>query len=392
MEIKHFSFSANFNQKLICGEKSILSLPSIVSDIGNKVLLVTTNSFTLNPLYKEILSNFQRKKIKVFEIINSGEPSVDFVDYVVENYSSENINVVVAIGGGSAIDTAKAISAMLPLKESVMFYLEGVGNKRHPGIKVPFIAIPTTAGTGAEATKNAVISRIGKDGFKKSLRHENFIPDIAILDPTLIKSCPPHVRVASGMDALTQLIEAYVATNSNVLTDALCEKAFNLAGKSFKRYIFNQNPSDDDHYSMLLIAYFSGLALSNSGLGTVHGFASVIGGYYPIPHGIVCAKLIYEVTKKNISKLSEININSNVLDKYAKIGMLISDNFNLSIKEGLESLLSFLLEIKNGYTFPSFKEYGIKKEEFEKIASSTSNKNNPVELTKDELIEILSSC
>jgi Alcohol dehydrogenase, class IV len=197
MEIKHFSFSANFNQKLICGEKSILSLPSIVSDIGNKVLLVTTNSFTLNPLYKEILSNFQRKKIKVFEIINSGEPSVDFVDYVVENYSSENINVVVAIGGGSAIDTAKAISAMLPLKESVMFYLEGVGNKRHPGIKVPFIAIPTTAGTGAEATKNAVISRIGKDGFKKSLRHENFIPDIAILDPTLIKSCPPHVRVAS---------------------------------------------------------------------------------------------------------------------------------------------------------------------------------------------------
>lgn len=391
MEIKDFTFNAVFNQKLICEGGALLKLPEILNEMGQNILLITTNSFVSSQYYRELNQALKVGGFKISEVVNSGEPSTDFVDYVTAKYANEGINVVVSIGGGSAIDLGKAVSAMLPLKKSVVDYLEGIGHSKHPGIKVPFIAVPTTAGTGSEATKNAVISKIGENGYKKSLRHNNFMPDVAILDPNLIISCPVEVRIASGLDALSQLIESYVATNSNFLTEALCEKAFTLVGQSFEKYVLNKNPDIVDYHSMCLIAYCSGLALSNSGLGTVHGFASVIGGFYPIPHGVVCGKLLYEVTKRNIEKLKEKSPDSVALWKYSKIGSLIT-NSEPSFEKGLEKLLGFLLYFRKSSRFPSFSEYGIKRENFKKIVSLTSNKNNPILLTQEELINILENC
>ncbi len=371
------NFSFQTNPKLYFGEGSLFKLPFLLRDFGTNILLITTNSFVNTDFYQKLHNELKKEKIKISEYINTGEPSVDNVDMVVEEFSKENINVIVSIGGGSPIDLGKAISAMLPLRESILNYLEGVGNKKHPGYKVPFIAIPTTAGTGAEATKNAVISKIGANGFKKSLRHDNFMPDIAIVDPLLIMNCPLLISYSSGMDALTQLVELYLSTASNIYTDALCEKALNLFGKSFIK-IISGNSSKEDYYNISFAAYISGITLTNAGLGAVHGFASVLGGYYEIPHGIVCAKLLLPTLEKTISKLEK---NSIYFSKYKKITELLSyEN---------KDLITYLYELKNLIILPDLKDFGIPEKDYEKIALETSCKNSPVKLEKEDLIQIL---
>lgn len=371
------NFSFQTNPKLYFGEGSLFKLPFLLRDFGTNILLITTNSFVNTDFYQKLLNELKKEKIKISEYINTGEPSVDNVDMLVNEFSKENINVIVSIGGGSPIDLGKAVSAMLPLRESVINYLEGVGNKKHPGYKVPFIAIPTTAGTGAEATKNAVISKIGANGFKKSLRHDNFMPDIAIVDPLLIMNCPLLISYSSGMDALTQLVESYLSTSSNIYTDALCEKALNLFGKSFIK-IISGNSSKEDYYNISFAAYISGITLTNAGLGTVHGFASVLGGYYEIPHGIVCAKLLLPTIEKTISKLEKSSL---YFLKYKKITELLSyEN---------KDLIEYLCELKNLIKLPDLKDFGITEKDYEKISLETSCKNSPVKLDKEELIQIL---
>ncbi len=371
------SFNFQANPRLYFGNGKLFLLPNILSDFGSNVLLITTNSFIKTLLYSKLQEEFGKFKYKVVEYVNSGEPSTESVDNIVKEFSKENINVVVSIGGGSAIDLGKAVSAMLPLRESVIEYLEGVGSKKPEGYKVPFIAIPTTAGTGAEATKNAVISKIGDKGFKKSLRHDNFMPDVAIVDPVLTKNCPKEIAFTSGMDALTQLIESYVSTASNVYTDALCEKAFSLFGMSFEKIVSGKG-EDIDYSNLSFAAYVSGLTLTNAGLGVVHGFASVIGGYYVIPHGVVCAKLLLPSTKKIVENI----VSHEYLEKYNKASIILSSG-------KFDNILDYLNYLAKLQELPSFMDFGIKKKDFLKIASESSIKNSPAKLNKDHLIEIL---
>ncbi len=178
---------------------------------GNKVLLVTGKSSFLQSKTGQRLQGKLINEQIGFEIIQvSGEPSAKFIDDVCNTYRHNSFNVVVAIGGGSALDTGKAVSAMLLLNDPVKFYLEGnPESKKHPGIKLPFIAVPTTAGTGSEATKNAVLGEVGENGFKRSLRHENFIPDVALVDPELTLQCPPEVTAAGGLELLTTFRSLY---------------------------------------------------------------------------------------------------------------------------------------------------------------------------------------
>src|SRR5690606_22395692 len=198
------------------------------------------------------------------------EPTPSIVDAAVNEFGDFSPEVVVAIGGGSVLDAGKAISAMLPLKAGVREYLEGVGSRTHPGDKVPFIAVPTTSGTGSEATKNAVLSEVGERGFKRSLRHDRFVSDVAIVDPVLAVTCPKTVTATSGMDAFTQLLESYLSTAANPITDALALEGLRHVSRSLPLAV--HDPGNlSARCGMALASYLSGITLANAGLGLVHG-------------------------------------------------------------------------------------------------------------------------
>ena len=187
-------------------------LPNLLKAMrANKILLITGGrSLKSSGFLDDILRLFEGLEVDLATCV--GEPSCQMIDDVCAEFRSKGIEVVIAVGGGSVIDAGKAISAMLPHENSVFDHLEGVGKGiDHCGLKVPFIAVPTTSGTGSEATKNAVLSEVGPNGYKKSLRHDNFIPDYILVDGELLTSCPRHVSAACGMDALTQLLEPYLS-------------------------------------------------------------------------------------------------------------------------------------------------------------------------------------
>ncbi|NJK97230.1 MAG: iron-containing alcohol dehydrogenase [Bacteroidales bacterium] len=248
------------------------------------------------------------------------------------------------------------------------------------------IAVPTTAGTGSETTKNAVISEIGENGFKKSLRHDNYVPNIALVDPELTTSCSPEITASSGMDAFTQLLEAYVSTKSSPLSDCLTYEGLKMVAASLKRAWHNGSDLEA-RTGMAYGAMLSGIVLANAGLGVVHGFASSVGGLYPIPHGVVCGTLMAECAAMNIKRLKKSK--EEAFFKYSRIGRLFSKETSLSddyyCKLLVESLFSYTEEMK----IPRLSDYGVKKEKFKYIAEHTDNKNNPVFLSSDEMIEIL---
>ncbi|MFX1589493.1 MAG: iron-containing alcohol dehydrogenase, partial [Promethearchaeota archaeon] len=308
-----FSFKFARIPNIIFGNGKLNELYNIISDFGKKALIITgSHSLKSSGKWSEINSNLENHSINFIQISIDSEPSPNIIDNIVNEVREKNIEIVVSIGGGSVIDAGKAISAMMLKNDSVKNYLEGVGNKIHNGVKIPFIAIPTTSGTGSEATKNAVISEIGKNGFKKSLRHDNFVPNYAIIDPELIIKCPPSITAACGMDAFTQLLEAYVSTNSNPMTDSLAYSGV--------KYIKNNiipafsTGANDIHVraGMAYGSLMSGIALANAGLGIVHGLASAIGAYIDIPHGVICGTLLAEATKMNIEKLKNQGISGKV--------------------------------------------------------------------------------
>ncbi|MFW5821277.1 MAG: iron-containing alcohol dehydrogenase, partial [Bacteroidota bacterium] len=284
--VKAFKFARL--PEIVFGNGRLSELPAIIKSFGDPVLLITgRESFIKSDRGMELLKSLEENNISFFRISIPGEPSPSNVDEAVETYRDMNIKLVIAIGGGSVLDAGKAISAMLTVQESVKHYLEGVGNKEHPGTKLPFIAMPTTSGTGSEATKNAVISEIGPGGFKKSLRHDNFVPNIAILDPVLTLACPPSITAASGMDCFTQLTEAFLSNRSSAYTDAFAREGLQAIRSSLIRAVMNGSDLEA-RAGMSFAALNSGVCLANAGLGTVHGFAGVIGGKFDIPHGLVC--------------------------------------------------------------------------------------------------------
>ena len=221
--IQNYQFQLNRLPQIIIGAGVISQLSHKILQYGQSILLLTgKNSFINTTYWKKLKDDLYQQNISFQHAIVSGEPSPDLIDNIVQKFFQTEIHCVVAIGGGSTLDAAKAVSGLLKHGDSVMDYLEGVGKGEiYHGDALPFIAVPTTAGTGSEATKNAVLSRIGSDGFKKSFRHDNLMPEYAIIDSNLLASCPKELIAANGMDALTQLIESYVSIKANILSDTL---------------------------------------------------------------------------------------------------------------------------------------------------------------------------
>ena len=378
------------NPHLYFGSGRLSMLPDLAGQLGQTLLLVTgTSSFVTGRHWAPLMDGIRAKGITVYTATVPGEPDPDDVDGMVASIPGR-VDVVAAVGGGSVLDAGKAVSAMLLQKGSVAGFLEGVGTRTHDGRKVPFIAVPTTAGTGSEATKNAVIRRTGEHGFKKSLRHDRFIPDAALVDPALALDCPPDITAACGMDALTQLLESLVSTQSSAMTDALCLSGLAGFGTALKRCVIT-DPEDLDSRSRLAYgAYLSGLTLANAGLGVVHGFASVIGGMVDMAHGKVCGTLMAEAVRENIIALMDQDPGHPALEKYARAGQLLAGmEPETGTAAGCRRLIGLLEEWTDLFHMPRLGDYGIGVDHIKQLAATSGQKNNPVHLSTEAMTRIL---
>ncbi len=371
------------------------ALPEIImQQYGRKILLVTgATSFDHSSHCQDILLALQAD-CEIRRIRVDSEPSPQLVDRAVAEFHAFMPDCVVAIGGGSTVDAGKAIAGLLSSGDSVMEYLEGVGRgKTYTGPSTPFIAIPTTAGTGGETSKNAVLSVISKDGFKKSFRHEELVPKHIILDPELTINCSAAVTAACGMDAFTQLLESFVSTRANPVTDALALSGLEKVRAALP-VAFDQGDNIEARAAMLYASSMSGITLANAGLGSVHGLASPLGAYFPIPHGVVCGTLLYEATRTNITALIERKPDSLSLKKYAQIGRLMTLQPNLDDTTAHQALLALLKQWSEKLNMPKLSNYGVVTEDIANIIANISGGSmatNPIELTKAELEALIQS-
>lgn len=366
---------------------------SLGSNPGRGIAIVTgARSFHAGSAWADV-QNATNRWGTVTDFALGGEPSPEFIDKAAEILRSEPPECVVAIGGGSAIDAGKAIAAMVRSTGSVVEYLEGVGDKKPDGNTVPVIAVPTTSGTGSEATKNAVISRVGEGGFKKSLRHDNYIPSKVYLDPQLIVGCPHQVTAFSGLDAITQLLEAYVSTGAGNVTDQFAIEGLRLAGKSFPRLARGEE-GVELRADMALAAYYSGIALANAGLGVVHGLASPLGAKYPAPHGAVCGTLVAAATDIIIRRLEVADESGEEdalygLEKYAAAAVAVTGVDKGTSRANREHLVQVLNHWIEESKVPPLSTYGMSRDDVPAIAETGGLKNTPVALDKGDVEEIL---
>lgn len=366
----------------------IADLPSLTDIYGKRLVIVAgKSSFLLSPQAEKLFTGLKKTSADWQLISVPGEPSPHLIDDAVSQIGRERIDLVIAIGGGSVMDAGKAISAMLYKTDSVKEYLEFVGTKEHPGTKVPFIAVPTTSGTGSEATKNAVISETGENGFKRSLRHDNLVPEIAVVDPELTVNCPGSITAASGMDCFTQLTEAYLSVKSNPYTDALAIQGLKAIKSSLAR-VCNDGSNIDARAGMSFAALTSGICLANAGLGSVHGFASSIGALYDIPHGVICGTLMPSANELNVKLLRKRN-NPEALSKYISLGKLFLEKKEGSDDYFIDGFIEYLYQLSDEIKLPGLKAAGADEKDFDTIIKNTECKNNPVKLSEEELLGIL---
>jgi alcohol dehydrogenase len=393
MQFKPFSISRL--PRIGYGSGRINEVPALAAAYGRTALLVTgKHSFCATPRWQSFTQSLEAKSMRWLHFTVSGEPSPLLVDEAVSRFRGEAVDVVIAIGGGSVLDAAKAIAGLLPHGNSVMDHLEGVGrNIPYRGPSTPFIAVPTTAGTGSEATKNAVLSVQGPDGFKKSFRDECLIPEYAVIDPDLLESCPRELVAADGMDAFTQLLESYVSLKANPFTDALAWSGMAAVKEGFfAAWEGNEPSASHGRGAMAYAALLSGITLAQVGLGSVHGLASPLGAYFPIPHGVVCGTLVSAATEVNIKAMQAREPDNPALAKYAQVGRLLTGRTELDDATARSSLTALLAEWSEQLQLPRLNGYGITAADFPLIVANSrgsSMQTNPIVLTDAEINAIL---
>jgi alcohol dehydrogenase class IV len=391
-----FDFSLSRLPQIMFGSGRIKSLPQLASRYGKRALIVTgSHSFRSTPHWEYLQRAFRNQKLAWLDLCVDGEPSPDLVDKAVADFKQKHIGVVIGIGGGSALDAAKAIAGLLKPGNSVMDHLEGIGPELpYLGPSTPLIAVPTTAGTGSEATRNAVLSIQGSNGFKKSFRDEKLVAEIAVVDPELLASCPAQIIAANGMDAFTQLLESYVSSKANRFTDALAWSGMKAVRNSLLIWHNDGADAKEAQAGMAYAALMSGITLAQVGLGSVHGLASPLGAFFPIPHGVVCGTLVAEATRMNVKSLKTRDKASEALIKYAQAGRLLSKDAHLDNEAALEALVEILEKWTAQLKLPRLSKYGITEQDIPHIVANSrgsSMKTNPIVLTDSEIASILAA-
>lgn len=378
-----FEFATS--SRIIFGSGSLNESAPLALSMGDRAFVVTgKNPDRAAPL----LNLLQEKEISTFTFCVSEEPTTRLIMEGVRKARDSESNLVIGFGGGSVIDAGKAIAALLSNDGDLFDYLEVIG-KAKPLANPPFpcIAIPTTAGTGAEVTRNAVL-RSPEHGVKVSLRSPMMLPRLAIVDPLLTLSMPPSVTASTGLDALTQLIEPFVSNKANPITDGICREGLIRAARSLKN-AFDDGSNTVAREDMALASLFGGLALANSALGAVHGFAGPVGGMFPAPHGIICARLLPFVMEANYIALKTRSPQSPALERFHEMARI----FTGKISAKAQDAVSWIQNLCATLNVPPLSEYGIKRDDIptivEKAKNSSSMKGNPISLTDGELTDIM---
>ena len=375
-------------QRVIFGTGSARQqAPDIVIGLGRRPLVVTGR----DPARAEWLVRALEERGHDCRLLCvDGEPDIAFAAGGADLARRRGHDVVIAIGGGSAIDAAKAIAALATNGGDPLQYLEVVGQGLPLAAPpLPFVAMPTTAGTGSEVTRNAVLL-VPSARMKVSLRSPLMLPRVAIVDPELTRGLPPAITASTGLDALTQLIEPFVSVRANAMTDALCREGIPRAARSLRRAC--AHPHDAEAREDLAIAsLFGGHALANAGLGAVHGCAAPIGGMFPAPHGAVCAALLPHVMRGNLRALEAKAAGSPVLSRFDELGRLLTASPGARAHEALAWLDAIVADL----AIPRLSAYGIGAGDIaaicEQAMRSSSMKGNPVALTVDELAEVVTA-
>jgi alcohol dehydrogenase class IV len=368
--------------RIIFGEGTAATLPDLARGFGTRPLVVTGAS----PERTESLV----AALSAVTFAVPGEPTVDLVREGARRAQDIGCDVAISIGGGSVIDAGKAIAILATNGGEPLVFLETVGKGRAITVPpLPFIAVPTTAGTGSEVTRNAVLGST-EHGVKASLRSPLMLPRIAVVDPELTYELPPEMTAFTGLDALTQLIEPYVSIRANPLVDAICVAGIEHIAGALRR-AYHNGADSDARRDMALASLFGGLALANTGLGVVHGFAAPLGGQWKAPHGALCAALLPHGMAANVAALRARAPHHPALERYSVIARLITGRSEASVEDGINWIRALSAELG----IPGLGAWGITEVDLpgvaEMAAKASSMQANPLPLTQDELIAVVRS-
>jgi alcohol dehydrogenase class IV len=374
--------------RIVFGAGAVRELGELAGAFGRRALLVVGRSSARAEPARERLA---AAGITSSVINIAREPTVEDVRRGVAAAQQERCDLVVGFGGGSAIDAAKAIAAIVGNGGDPLEYLEVVGRGR-PIAKppVPWIAVPTTAGTGAEVTKNAVLASPEKR-VKASLRSPLMVAKVAIVDPDLLVGLPPAVVAASGLDAFSQLVEPLVSQRANPVVDALCRDGLVRSSRALRR-AFEGDSSEGVRVDLALASLLGGVALANAGLGAVHGFAAPIGGGFDAPHGAVCAALLPSVMAANLAALETRAPASPALARYREIARIVCGEETAEARAGV----AWVRELCRALSVPGLARWGVTEGDIpglvEKAKGASSMRGNPIALSDDELAAVLGDC
>jgi alcohol dehydrogenase class IV len=371
--------------RIVFGAGSLDEVGPEARAMGRQALVVTGGATERAASLLELLA---AQEIGTRSFTVTSEPTTDAVRSGTECARESGCDLVIGFGGGSILDTGKAIAALLTNDGDPLDYLEVIGGGQPLGRPpLPYIAIPTTAGTGAEVTRNAVLAS-PEHRVKVSLRSPLMLPRLALVDPELTHSVPPGVTASTGLDALTQVMEPYVSKRAGPMTDALCREGMRRAARSLRR-AYQQGDDPAAREDMALTSLFGGLALANAGLGAVHGFAGPLGGMFGGAHGAICARLLPHVMEVNVRALRARMEDSPALQRYGEIAQILTGNDSAEADDGV----AWVQDLCQALEVPSLASYGMKERDLpsvvEKSAAASSMRGNPIELTPDELREIL---